>query len=170
MAGVTERDVELHAERLQRVADQKAAHGMGEGVQVLNTPSKLWRLPKMQKKVEKPKDPMPWTCCHLRTAVRLRDRDILDVIKSKLFDGAHGKFGIYKAIIEDHDECASAIMGYFPTMMKERSFHFLRKYQGITKGAKSKINSKKDNMGRGATSVRCRSIQSATYLRDFITT
>ena len=120
MAGVTERDVAAHDERLQRVADQKAAHGMTDGMQVLNTPSKLWRLPQLEKKKEIPKDPMPWTCCHLRTAVRLRDRDILDVIKSKLFDGAQGKFAIYKAILEDHDECASAIMGYFPKMMKER--------------------------------------------------
>ena len=62
---------------------------------------------------------MPWTCCELRSAIRLRDMNIIGVIKSMLKEtNCQGNFGIFRAIREDHDECASAILGYFPTMMK----------------------------------------------------
>ena len=46
--------------------------------------------------------------------------NIIDVVKSMLKDtNCQGNFGIFRAIKEDHDECASAILGYFPKMMKE---------------------------------------------------
>ena len=41
---------------------------------------------------------MPFSCCHLRTAVRTRDMDILQAVKSYVREGAIGNFGIFRAI------------------------------------------------------------------------
>ena len=121
-AGISDADIATHMEHVDRINEQQQQHNDGQPdpdylANPFNTPSKLWSHRGWGKNVPPPKEKLPWDCCEVRKAVRLRDMSILEVIGKEVAARKDEKYPVFEAIQNGHEDCASSIISYFPGMI-----------------------------------------------------